>query len=109
MINITDRARDKIKIFMAENGLDPQSCFFRLSVQGGGCSGFTYGMDIEKEKTPHDREFESNGIKVLIDKKSFLYLNGTTVDYEKVGLQEGFTLDNPRAKSSCGCGHSFQP
>jgi iron-sulfur cluster assembly protein len=109
MINITDAARDHIKRLMSENGFDPQSCFFRVGVQGGGCSGFTYSIDFDMEKTPRDKEFESNGIKILVDKKSFLYLNGTTVDYKTVGLQAGFSIDNPLAKSSCGCGHSFQP
>lgn len=109
MVNVTDAAGNKIKELMAENGFDIQSCFFRVGVQGGGCSGFTYSIDFDMEKAQHDKEFESNGIKVLVDKKSFLYLNGMTVDYKTVGLQAGFSVDNPLAKSSCGCGHSFQP
>jgi iron-sulfur cluster assembly protein len=81
--------------------------FLRMGVRGGGCSGMSYALEFDTEKTAHDREFEIDGIKVVIDKKSYLYLTGTTLDYVREGLTGGFTFVNPNAKSSCGCGTSF--
>src|SRR5687768_13186110 len=81
--------------------------FLRMGVKGGGCSGMSYLLEFDSEKGPHDREFDIDGIKVVCDKKSYLYLNGTTLDYVMQGLQGGFTFENPQAKSSCGCGTSF--
>ena len=85
----------------------PDNAFLRMGVKGGGCSGMSYSLEFDSEMGPHDREFEVDGIKVVCDKKSYLYLNGTTLDYVKEGLQGGFTFVNPQAKSSCGCGTSF--
>src|SRR5207247_11409774 len=73
----------------------------------GGCSGLSYSLEFDSEIGPHDKEFEIDGIKVVVDKKSYLYLNGTTLDYVQQGLTGGFTFQNPSAKSSCGCGTSF--
>jgi iron-sulfur cluster assembly protein len=81
--------------------------FLRMGVRGGGCSGMSYALEFDTEKTAHDREFEIDGIKVVIDTKSYLYLAGTTLDYVREGLTGGFTFVNPNAKSSCGCGTSF--
>jgi iron-sulfur cluster assembly protein len=81
--------------------------FLRMGVKGGGCSGMSYALEFDTDLTPHDREFEIDGIKVVCDKKSYLYLNGTTLDYVQQGLTGGFTFVNPNAKSSCGCGTSF--
>jgi iron-sulfur cluster assembly protein len=81
--------------------------FLRMGVKGGGCSGMSYLLEFDTEKGPHDREFEIDGIKIVVDKKSYLYLNGTTLDYVQQGLTGGFTFVNPNAKSSCGCGTSF--
>ena len=81
--------------------------FLRMGVKGGGCSGMSYLLEFDSELSPHDKEFEIDGIKVVCDKKSYLYLTGTTLDYVQQGLTGGFTFVNPQAKSSCGCGTSF--
>jgi iron-sulfur cluster assembly protein len=81
--------------------------FLRMGVKGGGCSGMSYMLEFDSEQGPHDREFDIEGLKVVCDKKSYLYLTGTTLDYVQQGLTGGFTFVNPQAKSSCGCGTSF--
>ena len=85
----------------------PDNVFLRMGVKGGGCSGMSYSLEFDSELGPHDREFEIDGVKVVCDKKSYLYLTGTTLDYVKQGLTGGFTFVNPQAKSACGCGESF--
>ena len=85
----------------------PENAFLRMGVKGGGCSGMSYSLEFDTEMGPHDREFEIEGIKVVCDKKSYIYLNGITLDYVRQGLTGGFTFVNPNAKSSCGCGTSF--
>lgn len=81
--------------------------FLRMGVKGGGCSGMSYLLEFDSEKGPHDKEFEIDGVRVVCDRKSYLYLTGTTLDYVQQGLTGGFTFVNPNAKSSCGCGTSF--
>jgi iron-sulfur cluster assembly protein len=85
----------------------PEHVFLRMGVKGGGCSGMSYSLEFDTEMGPHDKEFEIDGVKVVCDKKSYLYLTGTTLDYVQQGLTGGFTFVNPNAKSSCGCGTSF--
>ena len=85
----------------------PENVFLRMGVKGGGCSGMSYSLEFDTEIGPHDKEFEIDGIRVVCDKKSYLYLTGTTLDYVQQGLTGGFTFVNPNAKSSCGCGTSF--
>ena len=85
----------------------PETVFLRMGVKGGGCSGMSYLLEFDSEVSPHDREFDIDGVKVVCDKKSYLYLNGTTLDYVQQGLTGGFTFVNPAAKSTCGCGTSF--
>ena len=85
----------------------PENVFLRMGVKGGGCSGMSYSLEFDTEMGPHDKEFEIDGIKVVCDKKSYIYLTGTTLDYVQQGLTGGFTFVNPNAKSSCGCGTSF--
>jgi len=81
--------------------------FLRMGVKGGGCSGMSYSLEFDTELGPHDKQFDIDGIKIVCDKKSYLYLNGVTLDYVKQGLTGGFTFVNPAAKSTCGCGTSF--
>jgi iron-sulfur cluster assembly protein len=84
-----------------------ENAFLRMGVRGGGCSGMTYDLQFDSELRKHDKEFEIDGVKVVVDVKSYLYLNGTTLDFVTQGLTGGFTFVNPNAKSSCGCGTSF--
>jgi iron-sulfur cluster assembly protein len=84
-----------------------ENVFLRMGVKGGGCSGMSYSLEFDSEMGPHDKEFEIDGIKIVCDKKSYIYLTGTTLDYVQQGLTGGFTFVNPNAKSSCGCGTSF--
>jgi iron-sulfur cluster assembly protein len=81
--------------------------FLRMGVKGGGCSGMSYSLEFDTELGPHDKQFDIEGIKVVCDRKSYLYLTGVTLDYVKQGLTGGFTFVNPQAKSTCGCGTSF--
>ncbi len=81
--------------------------FLRMGVKGGGCSGMSYSLEFDTELGPHDKQFDIDGIKVVCDRKSYLYLSGVTLDYVKQGLTGGFTFVNPQAKSTCGCGTSF--
>jgi len=105
-IGLSEAARSQVKALKEAQNL-PETVFLRMGVKGGGCSGMSYMLEFDTEQGPHDREFEIDGVKVVVDKKSYLYLNGTTLDYVKEGLQGGFTFVNPNAKSSCGCGTSF--
>jgi iron-sulfur cluster assembly protein len=105
-LNLTETAIKQVKQLKEAQNLS-DSVFLRMGVKGGGCSGMSYLLEFDSEKTPHDREFDIDGVKVVCDKKSYLYLSGTTLDYVQQGLTGGFTFVNPQAKSSCGCGTSF--
>ncbi len=105
-VSLTDMAVKQVKELKQAQKLG-DTVFLRMGVKGGGCSGMSYSLEFDTETTPHDREFEVDGIKVVVDKKSYLYLTGTTLDYVQQGLTGGFTFVNPNAKSSCGCGTSF--
>ena len=103
---LSDAAAQQVKELKKVQQLG-ENVFLRMGVKGGGCSGMSYALEFDTEIGPHDKEFEIDGVKVVVDKKSYLYLNGTTLDYVTEGLQGGFTFVNPQAKSSCGCGTSF--
>jgi iron-sulfur cluster assembly protein len=105
-VALSDAARKQVTQLKEAQNL-PDTVFLRMGVKGGGCSGMSYLLEFDSETGPHDREFEIDGVKVVVDKKSYLYLNGTTLDYVTQGLTGGFTFVNPNAKSSCGCGTSF--
>jgi iron-sulfur cluster assembly protein len=104
-LTLTDTAVKQVKQLMETQNL--QNASLRMGVKGGGCSGLSYQLEFDNEIGPHDKKFEIEGVQVVVDKKSYLYLNGTTLDYVTQGLQGGFTFVNPSAKSSCGCGTSF--
>jgi iron-sulfur cluster assembly protein len=104
-VSMTPVAVNRVKDLMTTQNLD--HAFLRMGVRGGGCSGMTYDLQFDSELRKHDKEFEVDGVKVVVDVKSYLYLNGTTLDYVTQGLTGGFTFVNPKAKSSCGCGTSF--
>jgi len=104
MITISDAAASQILEAIAEAGSAPDG--LRVRVVGGGCSGLQYKLDLDREKKG-DKVFEHNGARLYVDRKSYLYLNGTRVDYRD-GLQNvGFQLDNPNVTKTCGCGESF--
>jgi iron-sulfur cluster assembly protein len=106
-LTLTPEAATKVKELMAEEP-DADSLVLRVAIQGGGCSGFQYGLGFDSGPADGDHELELEGVRVVVDPFSVPYLRGATVDFLN-GLQEsGFKIDNPNAVSSCGCGHSFQ-
>ena len=92
---------------MQEEGKDPVAAFIRVGVKGGGCSGLSYDLSFDTEMKEDDKEFEDNGMKIVVDKKSFLYLIGTELDYSGGLNGKGFVFNNPNANRTCGCGESF--
>ena len=104
-VNLSEAALKQVKQLMAAQNLE--NVYLRMGVKGGGCSGLSYSLEFDNEVGPHDKTFDIDGVKVVVDAKSYLYLNGTTLDYVTQGLTGGFTFVNPNAKSSCGCGTSF--
>ena len=105
MVTLTERAARKVQALMAREGKQGQA--LRLFVQAGGCSGFRYGMQFDAGERPGDEVGEFHGLKVLVDRRSSPYLDGTRVDYKEALMGGGFRFDNPNAESGCGCGHSF--
>ena len=105
LVTITSKAAEKIQEFMAEEEGKPQ--FLRIYVQGGGCSGLSYGMGFEKEAEEDDSVIEENGVKVLVDSMSIDHLNGANVDYIESLMGSGFKINNPNVTKSCSCGSSF--
>mgnify|MGYP003694994011 FL=1 len=105
MIEVTDLAKNTANRMMSEEGKD--NFFIRVGVEGGGCSGLMYQLTFDSDIKETDKEFESNGVKVVVDKKSFLYLVGTTLDYSGGLNGKGFIFKNPNAERTCGCGESF--
>ena len=105
-ITMTQKAAEKIKKVFQNNGMPEGSCL-RVGIKGGGCSGFSYTLDVTDKPADDDEVFESNGVRIVTDPKSCLYLNGTEIDYSDELLKGGFVFNNPNAKRSCGCGASF--
>ena len=106
MIQITDVAANRIKMLMAKQGMTEGG--LRVGIKGGGCSGLSYTFAWEKEARLGDEVVEAQGVKLFVDKKSLLFLRGTTLDYDTSLMSKGFVFSNPNAKSTCGCGTSFQ-
>lgn len=107
-IYVSDKAKIKVQQLMQEAGVaaDP-SYFVRVGVVGGGCSGLSYKLDFDNEQKPMDQVFEDNGVKVVTDLKSFLYLVNTMLDFSDGLNGKGFFFNNPNASRTCGCGESF--
>ena len=103
-IHLTDVAATRVRNFLDTRG---KGIGLRLGVKTTGCSGLAYVMEWVDELNEEDEVFESKGVTVVVDKKSLLFLDGTEVDFAKVGLNEGFQFNNPNAKDACGCGESF--
>ncbi len=106
MIFVADSAKEKILDLKKGGSVSPNH-FIRVSVVSGGCSGLSYKMDFDNESRPNDQVFEHNGIKVVTDLKSFLYLFNTTLEFSGGLNGKGFAFNNPNAARTCGCGESF--
>ena len=107
-IQLSERAAEEVKRFRTEHNFE-DSMFLRIGVAGGGCSGFNYTLNFDDSfDAKTDSKYQSHGVDVVVDKKSALYLDGTTVDWFESLEKQGFTFDNPNATKSCGCGSSFQ-
>ncbi|MBZ5515639.1 MAG: iron-sulfur cluster insertion protein ErpA [Acidobacteriia bacterium] len=104
-IELTAKAVEKVKEILARQEPQPQG--LRVSVVGGGCSGFSYQMNFENESNGIDKVFEFDGVKVFVDQASLMYLNGTKIDYVETLEGAGFKFENPNVKTTCGCGSSF--
>jgi iron-sulfur cluster assembly protein len=107
MIKISDGAKDKVIELMKNDGYDHNSDFIRVGVKSGGCSGLSYDLKFDNSITDEDKLFEDKDIKIIVDKKSFLYLVGTTLEYSGGLNGTGFVFSNPNASRTCGCGESF--
>ena len=107
MIKVSDLAKEKAIQLMAEDGFKPFEDYIRVGVKSGGCSGLEYMLKFDNQKTDSDQVFEDNGIKIIIDKKSILYLAGTILEYSGGLNGKGFIFNNPNANRTCGCGESF--
>ncbi len=104
MISITEKAAAQIEKYLSKRG---KGAGIRLAVRTSGCSGMAYVLEFVDETDPQDMVFEGHGVKVFVDPKSHVYLDGTELDFTKEGLNEGFKFNNPNVKDECGCGESF--
>jgi iron-sulfur cluster assembly protein len=103
-VTLTERAAQHVQNYIAKRG---KGFGVRLGVRTTGCSGLAYKLEFADAANPEDMQFESNGVKVLVDPKSLAYLDGTELDFVREGLNEGFKFNNPKEKDKCGCGESF--
>jgi len=107
MIKVSDIAKKKVVELMTDDGFNAITDFVRVGVKSGGCSGLSYDLKFDNSKSDEDKVFEDNGVKIIVDKKSFLYLAGTTLDFSGGLNGTGFVFNNPNANRTCGCGESF--
>ncbi len=103
-ISLTDTAAERVQAFLANRGAGEG---LRLGVRTTGCSGMAYVLEFADTVEPEDHVFESKGVRIIVDPKSMVYMDGTELDYGKEGLNEGFKFNNPNVKDTCGCGESF--
>jgi iron-sulfur cluster assembly protein len=107
-ITLTEKAANEVKEIIKSQNLPDDKTRLRVGVKGGGCSGFSYMLDlVEEDPSEQDEQFDSHGVKIVIDMKSHLYLNGTEIDFRDEVMGKGFVFKNPNATSTCGCGSSF--
>jgi iron-sulfur cluster assembly protein len=107
MIQVSDMAKKRVVDLMTEEGYNAAKDFVRVGVKSGGCSGLSYELKFDNSKDEADKVFEDNDVRILVDKKSFLYLVGTTLEYSGGLNGKGFVFNNPNAQRTCGCGESF--
>jgi len=107
MIKVSETAKKKVIELMTDDGFDAAKDYVRVGVKSGGCSGLSYDLTFDKERQETDKIFEENNVKLIVDKKSFLYLVGTTLEYSGGLNGKGFVFNNPNANRTCGCGESF--
>lgn len=106
-IHVTERAAQKIRELLSKEGVAVDQGGLRVGVQGGGCSGLSYAMRLDTQARDRDKVFTEFGARIFVDPKSFLYLNGMTLEYEETLMRQGFVFQNPNATRNCGCGSSF--
>lgn len=106
-IELSETAAREIKTIIQQQELDAAKVRLRVGVKGGGCSGFSYLLDLTEQDRETDEKFEKHGVTIVCDPKSYLYLNGVTIDFKDEVMGRGFVFNNPNATSSCGCGSSF--
>jgi iron-sulfur cluster assembly protein len=107
MIKVSDTAKKKVVELMTDDGFNAITDYVRVGVKSGGCSGLSYDLTFDKKKEENDKVFEENNVKIIVDKKSFLYLVVTTLEYSGGLNGKGFVFNNPNANRTCGCGESF--
>lgn len=107
MIQVSEKAKDKVIQMMNDDGFNYRTDFVRVGVKSGGCSGLTYELKFDKEQSENDTIFQDNDIQIIVEKKSFLYLAGTILEYSGGLNGKGFVFNNPNANRTCGCGESF--
>ncbi|MBT8184171.1 MAG: iron-sulfur cluster assembly accessory protein [Eudoraea sp.] len=107
MIQVSDTAKQRVINLMTEEGFDASKDFVRVGVKSGGCSGLSYELKFDDKAGEADKVFEDNNVRIIVDKKSFLYLVGTILEYSGGLNGKGFVFNNPNAQRTCGCGESF--
>ena len=107
MIKVSEQAKQEVYKLMKAEGFDSINDYVRVGVKSGGCSGLSYDLKFDKKTVESDKVFEDNGIKIIVDNKSFLYLIGTSLEFSGGLNGKGFVFNNPNANRTCGCGESF--
>ena len=107
MIQVSETAKQRVIMLMTEEGFDAEKDYVRVGVKSGGCSGLSYELKFDNTIAESDKIFEDNAVRIIVDKKSFLYLVGTTLEYSGGLNGKGFVFNNPNAQRTCGCGESF--
>lgn len=107
MVMLTERAAREVKTILEQQEMNPDATYLRVGVKGGGCSGFSYTLDLTDRVSENDEQWDLHGIKIVCDPKSHLYLEGVSIDFKDEVMGRGFVFNNPNASHTCGCGSSF--